>query len=226
MRLRTDEQQWRVERSVKDWPRLNFVTATLREEMQNPRVISERWTALIKWLRRHHFPDLKSIRVLQKHPKGHGWHIHALLDRYIPARILNAGAAKCGLGRMSFDMVSGEARQRSICYVVRYVVRDMKDRWRDKTLKGVRLLTASGHLHAPKRWWLRLSDIVIEDTGTNARALLERLMVMHGLLTRMKSRGGHPPVPMLDLLTAAPDWIRDLWMRTCNKEPARYGWVY
>jgi hypothetical protein len=226
MRLRTDEQQWRIEQSVKDWPRMNFVTATIEDEVHDPKVISARWTALIKRLRRRHFPDLKSIRVLQKHPRGHGWHIHALLDRFIPAKILLEAGRKCSLGRMSFEMVSGEARQRSIHYVVRYIVRDMKERWQEKALKGVRLLTASGHLRARKRWWLRLDDLEIEDTGNNARALLERLAVMHGCLTRTRTGRGFPPMRLEDLLPAVSPEVLERWRRTCNSEPNKYGWVH
>jgi len=226
MRLRTDEQQWRVEQSVKEWTRLNFATVTMAEEEQDPKVITKRWTALIKLLRRNHYPALKCVRVLQKHEKGHGWHIHALMDRYIPKRLFDACAEQCGLGFTWLKMVSGAKRQECIAYVVRYIVRDMRDRWRDKALKGVRLLTASGHLRSRKRWWLRLCDLVIEDTGNNARSLLERLAAMHGIVAKTKRGRGSPPVRLVDLLRVVPDGLRELWMRTCREEPSKYGWVY
>ena len=226
MRLRKDEQQWRVEQSVKGWTRMNFVTVTLAEQEDDPKIISKRWTALVKLLRRKHYPALKCVRVLQKHPKGHGWHIHALVDRYIPKDLFDSYALQCGLGFTWLEMVSGEKRQKCIGYVVRYIVRDMKERWREKVLKGVRILTASGHLRSRQRWWLRLRDLVIEDTGRNSRALLERLAVMFGVFTKTSGGRGSPPMSLADLLAASPPDLRDLWKRTCNSDPSKYGWVF
>jgi hypothetical protein len=156
MRLRTDEQEERVLWSVKEWNRMNFVTATIAIEEHDPKVISRCWTSFIKALKRWYFPNLRAIRVLQKHPGGHGWHIHALLDRFIPHSIMLKVAEECGLGRMDFKMVSGEDRQKAVRYIVRYVCRDMRHRWKTPEARGVRLLTASGHLRAAKRWWVRL----------------------------------------------------------------------
>lgn len=169
MKLSASEQGERVAWSVKTWNRLNFVTATLAEAEDDPRVISARWAHFVKNLR-HLYPGLRVIRVLQRHPGGHGWHVHALLDRYLSSHVLLHQAELAGLGRMDFKMVSREQRQNIIGYVVRYVTRDLRKR--DKSLRHVRLLTAAGHLRCAVRWWKRYVDLWIESPYPALRASL------------------------------------------------------
>lgn len=208
MRLTTDEQEQRVMWSVKNWNRVNFVTATLREEVHDPKVISKRWTAFIKALKRWYFPKLRCIRVIQKHEKGHGYHIHALLDRFVPCELANRIAEECGLGRINFEMVSGGDRQRTIGYVVRYINRDMKHRHKNPALKGVRLLTASGSSKKKKEhWWKRYCDLVVQDSGLEFRkALQSRLEVWHANKCVFRTwRGRTIPLRMVDLLRASTE---------------------
>jgi len=42
MKLNTSDQQWRVSQSVKDCSRMNFVTVTLIEQEDDPKVIFHR----------------------------------------------------------------------------------------------------------------------------------------------------------------------------------------
>ena len=225
MRLRTSEQEQRVKWSVEGWQRMNFVTATLAEEEHDPKVISKRWTAFVKALKRRHYPQLRSIRVLQKHPGGHGWHIHALLDRFIPSQIMLELAAECGLGRMDFKMVSGEARERSVAYVVRYICRDMKGRWKIPALKGVRLLTASGARFKGEHWWRRFRDLVITDTGQLSRRLLQNMLeIRHAGNAAFKTRRGQTsPLQMGQLLCVATAQDVEAWQRAV--EERRPGWL-
>ncbi len=169
MKLTASEQAERVEWSVKNWNRINFFTATLREEDQDPRTISGRWSVFVHKLRRL-YPGLRVVRVLQKHEKGHGWHVHALMDRFIPARVAWHQAELAGLGRIDMRMVSKERRQKAIAYVTRYVCRDMRKR--DKSARGVRLLTAAGDLRCAVRWWRRYVDLTLESSYRGLRASL------------------------------------------------------
>ena len=179
MKLSASEQAERIGWSVKPWNRLNFVTATIPEADPDPRTISERWRVFSFYLRRR-FPGLRIIRVLQKHPGGHGWHVHALFDRRIPSSILLHEAKLCGLGRMDFQMVSGERRQNVIRYVSRYVTRDLRKR--DKSARGVRLLTAAGHLKCAVRWWRRYVDLTIESNQGRLRASLCSVLETMGII--------------------------------------------
>lgn len=169
MKLTASEQGERIAWSVKSWNRLNFVTATIPESDPDPRVISARWKYFIKVLRRR-IPGLRVIRVLQKHPGGHGWHVHALMDRYVNANLFLHYADCAGLGRMDFQMVSREKRQNVIQYVCRYVTRDLRKR--DKSTKKVQLLTAAGDRKAPVRWWRRYVDCRIESPYARLRTSL------------------------------------------------------
>ena len=204
MKLTTSEQTERVLWSIKTWNRLNFITATLRELEDNPKVISSRWTRFVKMLRRSHCPQLKSIRVLQKHPGGHGWHIHALWNQRVPAEVLLKTAEKCGLGRLDFRMVSGEEREKTVRYVVRYITRDMRGRWKDPTLKGVRLLTAAGHLGSLTRWWVRLCDVTVHCTFKELRKSLRSVLLLNGFDV--------PPYARMEMMLGlAPPAAFDQW---------------
>lgn len=169
MKLSASEQGERLAWSVKSWNRMNFVTATIPEADPDPRTISERWRLFSFYLRRL-YPGLRVVRVLQKHPGGHGWHVHALFDRYVSSHVMLHQAELAGLGRMDFQMVSRQKRQNVIQYVVRYVTRDLRKR--DKSTRGVRLLTAAGHLRCAVRWWKRYVDLTIESPYGRLRASL------------------------------------------------------
>lgn len=179
MRLTASEQAERVSWSIKSWNRMNFVTATLAESVSDPKVISARWTVFVKNLRRI-MPGLRVIRVLQRHPGGHGWHVHALMDRYVASDLILGEAERAGLGRMDFRMVSGEQRQNVVAYLVRYVTRDL--RFRDCMSKGVRMLTASGHLRCAVRWWRRYVDLTVVSTTAVLRRSMFLILESMGLV--------------------------------------------
>lgn len=205
MRLTTDEQEQRVRWSVEDWKRMVFVTATLEEECHDPKVISLRWTEFIKGLKRKGFSDLQCVRVLQEHEGGHGWHVHALIDRFIPFSVSKPLERKCGLGRSSWDWVTAGDRQKRISYLMRYICRDMKRRRKNPALKGVRLLTASGCLSGEKRWWRRYCDLIVEDSAAEFRkALQNRLeLTCANRLVFRTYRGRTIPLRTTDLLQVA-----------------------
>ena len=179
MKLTASEQGERLAWSVKSWNRLNFVTATLAEPDPDPKSISSKWTYFVHELRRL-YPGLRVIRVLQKHLGGHGWHVHALFDRYIASQVLLHQAELAGLGRMDFQMVSKEKRQNVIRYVCRYVTRDLRKR--DKSTRGVRLLTAAGHLRCSVRWWRRYVDLTMESNYGRLRASLCSVLETMGIV--------------------------------------------
>jgi hypothetical protein len=179
MKLTASEQAERIGWSVKTWNRLNFVTATIPEADPDPRTISTRWAYFVHELRRA-YPGLRVIRVLQKHPGGHGWHVHALFDRFVPSQVMWHQARLAGLGRIDFQMVSRQKRQNVVQYVSRYVSRDLRKR--DKNCKGVRLLTAAGHLRCAVRWWRRYVDLTIESNQGRLRASLCSVLETMGIV--------------------------------------------
>lgn len=112
-------------------------------------------------------------------------------------------------------MVSHKDREKSIGYIVRYISRDMKNRWKNPALKGVRLLTASGHLKSSVRWWVRLADITIIDTGNEARKVLQCLHEIHGRVFRFKN-GRHRPMKIGDLIHPSSPEILQKWQSIIN----------
>lgn len=178
MKLSASEQGERIAWSVKPWNRLNFITATLVEADDDPRTISSCWVHFVKNLR-HLYPGLRVIRVLQRHPGGHGWHVHALMDRYVSSHVLLHQADLAGLGRLDFKMVSKEQRQNVIGYVCRYVTRDLRKR--DPSMKHVRLLTAAGHLRCVVRWWRRYVDMSVDSNQKNLRASMFAVLETFGI---------------------------------------------
>ena len=200
MKLSASEQSERIGWSVKDWNRLNFVTATLPESDPDPRTISRRWAYFVHELRRV-LPGLRVIRVLQKHPGGHGWHVHALMDRYVSSHLLLHYADTAGLGRLDFQMVSRQKRENVIGYVSRYVSRDLRKR--DPSAKGARMLTAAGHLRCVVRWWRRYVDLTVESNQKQLRASMLAVLQTYGIrLTTWVSSselfGLAPPAALAD----------------------------
>lgn len=179
MKLTADEQAERIQWSVKGWNRMMLFTATIPERDPNPRTISARWSYFVHELRRQ-LPGLRVIRVLQKHPGGHGWHVHALMDRYVPARLAWHQAQLAGLGRIDMKMVQRQTRQNVIGYVARYVSRDLRKR--DKAARGVRLLTAAGDLRCVVRWWRRYVDLTLESNYGRLRSSLLSVLETMGIV--------------------------------------------
>ncbi len=202
MRLQASEQAERVGWSVKSWNRLMFLTATLPEATNDPHVISGRWRYFVELLRKCSGRSVRMVRVLQKHPGGHGWHVHALVDQYIPAPVLLRYAALAGLGRLDFRMVSKSARQRVCEYLSRYISRDLRKR--EKSAKGVRMITASGSLKAAARWWVRLKDITIEQDTPRLMKSLRMCCELMGMTLCSY-------VEPLTLFTMAPPKALAMW---------------
>jgi hypothetical protein len=179
-----------------------FLTATLAEQENDPHVISDCWRHFVKLLRESYGKRVKIVRVLQVHPGGHGWHVHAVCDQYIPASFILRYASAAGLGRMDFRMISGDSRQRVCDYLARYISRDLRKRC--KLAKGVRLVTASGSLGCAVRWWVRLSDMTIEqDSGRLMKSLRMCCETMGMVLA--------PYVSPLSLFTGAPPAALAKW---------------
>jgi len=91
----------------------------------------------------------------------------------------------------------------------------MKERWESKALKGVRLLTASGHLNSAVRWWLRLADIMIINTGNEARKVLQCLHEIRGRTCRSMN-GRQQPMKLSDLIYFSTPEIIEEWQSIIN----------
>ena len=94
------------------------------------------------------------IQVYEPHPRGHGWHIHLVVDRgFLPVQILRKYAVRAGFGRIHIERVlssCGAAR-----YLSKYLVKGIKA---CKALGVLRVLLVNC-----SRGLTRLSDCVCES---------------------------------------------------------------
>lgn len=175
MNLNANDQSQRLKWSVSSWNRMAFVTATIPETENDPSIILSRWSSFSDRLRKT-YPGLRIVRVLQRHEGGHGWHVHALFDRFVPSGLMLHFASLAGLGRLDFRMVSRSSRERVISYVCRYLTRDLRKR--DAVPRGCRLLAAAGNVG--RNWWVRVRDCRVESDWLRLCSSLKLVLQKHG----------------------------------------------
>lgn len=81
--------QAQVRRLVAEHELVRMLTLTQREAttaQQRPEVL-HRVQLFVKRLRRR-VPRLKWLAVLEWHPGGHGWHVHMVVDRFLPKALV------------------------------------------------------------------------------------------------------------------------------------------
>jgi hypothetical protein len=95
---------------------------------------ARRWKNLCKVLVEQF--GLEGLRVLEKHPGGHGVHYHALFPRWFPVRVMRRAASRCGFGRINVIEKCGSASY--------YLSKHFSKTKRPFCFKGVRLWAAFG----------------------------------------------------------------------------------
>ena len=142
--------QWSCEMMMKGG-RLRFLTLTVPEHGLPLKVVTARFRAL-RWSR--YMRDLLKghayICVYEKHPSGHGWHIHIVLNRFIPIREFRGIAERYGFGRIHIELCGADIGK----YISKYISKSLEARPDD--CKGVRLINVS-------RCLLALRDIVVSS---------------------------------------------------------------
>lgn len=145
--------RWCCEEMTKGGRRLRFLTLTVPEHDLPLRVVTARWRALrsTRYMR-----DLLCnhayICVYEKHPGGHGWHIHVVLNRYVNIRQFRAFAEAYGFGRLHIELCGSDIGK----YISKYISKSFAARPDD--CKGVRLVNVS-------RCLLSLRDITVSSPG-------------------------------------------------------------
>lgn len=142
---------WSCEEMCKGGRRLRFLTLTVPEHGLPLRVVTARWRALrssrfVRDLLRNH----DYICVYEKHPSGHGWHIHVVLNRFVPIREFRRVAEYYGFGRIHIELCGSDIGK----YIAKYIAKTLEARPDD--CKGVRLINVSRSL-------LALRDIIVRS---------------------------------------------------------------
>ena len=143
--------EWSCEEMTKGGRRLRFLTLTVPEEGLELREVVARF----RRLRSSRFVrDLlkgnKYICVYEKHPNGHGWHIHMVLNFFLDIKGFRYFAKCYGFGRLHIELCGGEIGK----YISKYISKTLAERPED--CKGVRLVNVS-------RGLLALKDIVVSS---------------------------------------------------------------
>lgn len=129
----------------------HFLTLTTRDKV-SLKEIAARWR-MFRNSRYFRKKNLRYIQVFEKHKKGHGWHIHCIINKYLNVHELRAVLESCGFGRFEIDHASG-GLERLRDYLGKYVAKSL--RFRDQADKGVRMTNLS-------RGLTRLKDIEVYD---------------------------------------------------------------
>jgi hypothetical protein len=143
--------RWSCEHMQKGGRRLRFLTLTVPEHGLPLRVVTSRWRAfrstryMRDLLKGHSY-----ICVYEKHPNGHGWHIHCVLNRFVNISRFREMASRYGFGRLHIELCGSDIGK----YISKYISKSFEARPSD--CKGVRLVNVS-------RCLLSLRDIAVSS---------------------------------------------------------------
>lgn len=143
--------RWSCESMTKGGRRLRFLTLTVPEHGLPLCVVVERFRALRN--SRYMRGLLKGndyICVFEKHPEGHGWHVHMVLNFWLDVNDFRGWSNRYGFGRIHIELCDGDIGK----YISKYIAKTLSQRPED--CKGVRLINVS-------RGLLALRDIVVNS---------------------------------------------------------------
>lgn len=143
--------RWSCEAMTKGGRRLRFLTLTVPEHGLPLRVVTSRFRNLrnsryMRDLLKNH----SYICVYEKHPMGHGWHIHIVLNRRVPIESFRYVAQMCGFGRIHIEKCGADIGK----YISKYIAKTFDARPDD--CKGLRLINVS-------RCLLALRDVLVSS---------------------------------------------------------------
>ena len=142
---------WSCDEMTKGGRRLRFLTLTVKEHGLPLQVVTSRFRALRS---SRYMRDLlkgnQYICVYEKHPNGHGWHIHIVLNFWVDISTFRGWAHRYGFGRIHIELCGGEIGK----YISKYISKTLEERPDD--CRGLRLINVS-------RGLLALRDIIVSS---------------------------------------------------------------
>lgn len=94
--------------------------------------IRRRWRLLRHWLLRKLPKGTKYVMNYELHPKGHGWHIHAIFNSFIPLKSYGPIIRSFGFGNLNVHRVNDS-------FVYRYLLKHAFKVYKHKYIKDVRI---------------------------------------------------------------------------------------
>lgn len=154
------KKEFRIELAVKKLHddahgRIRFLTLTT-PDICTAREVMYRWRLLVNsiYWRSH---KIRYVMVLEKHGGGHGYHIHAVIDKWLDVNIFRHFLNSFGFGRFQLVLVRGKVGR--VCqYLAKYVSKSLLRK--NAADKYVRFVNVSRGLPV-------LKDIVVRDTSTD-----------------------------------------------------------
>jgi hypothetical protein len=152
-----------AERLFEEFPVVTFWTFTVPDVI-GYREFMGRWHRLLKLLKKHRIGH-PGLRVVERHPGGHGFHIHALIGGRMPIRKVLKLGNTTGFGRLGVEI----ADQGSGKYLAKYLTKSQR-KWFPK---GARIWGFTGGWKG-----CQVRDIKVESTFTeNCRVVRKTLGV-------------------------------------------------
>jgi len=135
-----------------------FWTLTTPDPVFDPREISRRWNNFLTLMRREYKDRgrARGLRVYERHPGGHGIHIHFVLSKYVPVQRVREIARATGFGRIHVCKWD-EERGAVADYLKKYLFKDRDTDWCGVRvystfgLQGVATRQADIEITSPKR---------------------------------------------------------------------------
>jgi len=104
------------------------------------------------------------IRVLEPHPKGHGWHVHFLTDRWLKVQLIRDIAESVGFGRIHVAPI----RKDSAGYVAKYVSKSL-----GQSHGARRIWSVVGGV-STKEWRVLVKDIAVSSHARTLVGMMRR----------------------------------------------------
>jgi len=107
---------------------IHFWTLTTPEKGEVEE-ISDRWHSFSTMMARH-FRGRKlwrGLRVYERHPKGHGWHVHFVVPNFLPIALVRSVAEGAGFGRIHVWRDESADPEQISRYLLKYLAKGRKD---------------------------------------------------------------------------------------------------
>ena len=113
--------------------------------------LSRRWNLFRRWFEARGY---RCVRVFEPHPKGHGWHVHFVTERWLDVRVIRLKAEGDGFGRINVRSIAKRC--------ARYLAKYLGKNFRGPRPRGARMWACVGF------------------KGSSAKNVRVRTRILHG----------------------------------------------